>query len=133
MVLVDFVLQIVQNHWDKNISSAVVSSTLDIYRQILYLFIILFVYFIFMFYYFADYLFPVSCGCPRQYHNVWRFDMCRYSIIWYKYTLKNTEGAIKTGQSRETGKKHWIHKTKKNKTKTQHIMYRTPLYANKHK
>jgi hypothetical protein len=73
MVLVDFVLQIVQNHWDKNISSAVVSSTLDIYRQILYLFIILFVYFIFMFYYFADYLFPVSCGCPRQYHNVWHY------------------------------------------------------------
>ena len=60
MVLVDFVLQIVQNHWDKNISSTVVSLTLDIYRQILYLFIILFVYFIFMFYYFADYIFPVS-------------------------------------------------------------------------
>ena len=31
--------------------------------------------------------------------------------------LENTEGAIKNGQSRETG-----NKTKKNKTKTQHIV-----------
>jgi len=29
--------------------------------------------------------------------------------------------------------KHGVHKTKKNKTKTQHNMCCTPLYANKHK
>ena len=29
--------------------------------------------------------------------------------------------------------KHRVHKMKKNKTKTQHNMYWTPLYANKHK
>jgi len=38
--------------------------------------------------------------------------------------LDNTEGVIKKGQSRET---------KENKTKTQHNMHWTPLYANKHK
>ena len=35
--------------------------------------------------------------------------------------LENTEGAIKNGQSRETGK------TKKTKTKTQHIMLDTTI------
>ena len=39
-----------------------------------------------------------------------------------KYTLENTEGAIKKGQSRVTG-----NKTKKNKA--QHDMCRTLLYA----
>ena len=38
------------------------------------------------------------------------------------------------GQSRETGNiGYTTHKTKTNKTKTQHNMYWTPLYANKHK
>ena len=44
--------------------------------------------------------------------------------------LENTEGTIKNGQSKET-EKHWEHKTKTNKTKTQHNMCLTPLYANK--
>ena len=77
--------------------------------------------------------------------------------------LENTKGAIKKGQSRETGNigytirrktkqinvrehrkgnpkrtiqrnwQHGVNNTKKNKTKTQHNMYRTPLYASKHK
>jgi len=42
--------------------------------------------------------------------------------------LENTEGAIKNGPSRET-----CNKTKTNKTKTQHNMCWTPLFANKHK
>jgi hypothetical protein len=45
--------------------------------------------------------------------------------------LENTEGAIKHGQSRETGN---IGVRKKiNKTKTQYNMCWTPLYENKHK
>jgi hypothetical protein len=45
--------------------------------------------------------------------------------------LKNTEGAIKNGQSRETGN---IVYTRQRKTKqNQHIMSWKPLYANKHK
>jgi hypothetical protein len=47
-------------------------------------------------------------------------------------TLENTEGAIKNGQSRETGNIDG-NKTKKSKAKTQHNMCWTPLYANKHK
>ena len=43
-----------------------------------------------------------------------------------------TKGAIKNGQSRETGNiEHTRHKTKTNKTK--HNMSWTPLYANNHK
>jgi hypothetical protein len=36
---------------------------------------------------------------------------------------------------RETTKngQHWVHKTKTNKTKTQHNICWAPLYANKHK
>ena len=46
----------------------------------------------------------------------------------YIKKLENIDGTIKNGQSRET-----VNKTKKNKTKTQHNMCWTPLYANKHK
>ena len=58
--------------------------------------------------------------------------------------LENTEGAIRNGQSRETGNIGWVHKTKKNKNttqyvldttirkQTQHNMCWTPLYVNKH-
>ena len=42
--------------------------------------------------------------------------------------LENIEGAIKSGQSKETG-----NKTKTNKAKTQHNMRWTLLYANKQK
>jgi hypothetical protein len=43
--------------------------------------------------------------------------------------LTNTDGAIKNGQSKETG-----NKTKKQKTKkTQHTMCWTQLHANTHK
>ena len=70
--------------------------------------------------------------------------------------LENTKGAIKIGQSIETGNigytgqinvreyqrgnqkrtihrnwQHKVYKRKKNKTKTQHNMCWTPLYANK--
>jgi len=42
--------------------------------------------------------------------------------------------AIKKGQSRETGNiGYTTHKTKTNKTKTQHKMHWTPLYASKSK
>jgi len=41
--------------------------------------------------------------------------------------LENTEGAIKNGQSRETGN-IWYTRWRK----TQHNMCWTPLYANKH-
>ena len=45
--------------------------------------------------------------------------------------LENTEGAIKNGQSRETGN---IVYTRHRKTKQkQHIMSWKPLYVNKHK
>ena len=72
--------------------------------------------------------------------------------------LENTKGAINKGQSIETGNirytgqinvreyqrgnqkrtiqrnwQHKVHKTYKNKTKTQHNMCWTPLYASKHK
>ena len=40
--------------------------------------------------------------------------------------LEKTDGAIKNGQSRETG----LRKTMKNKTKTQHNRYWTPLFVN---
>jgi hypothetical protein len=49
----------------------------------------------------------------------------------YESMLENTEGAIKHGQSRETGN-IGVHK-KINKTKTQYNMCWTPLYENKHK
>jgi len=47
--------------------------------------------------------------------------------------LENTEGAIKLISQRNW--QHRVNKTKKNKTKTktQHNMCWTPLYANKHK
>jgi hypothetical protein len=45
---------------------------------------------------------------------------------------ENTEGAIKNGQSRETGNIGYTRR-RKNKTKTQHNMCWTPLYANKQK
>ena len=55
-------------------------------------------------------------------------------LIYINLTSENTEVAIINGQSRETGNIHdRVHKTKKNKTKTQHNMYWTPLYANKQK
>ena len=44
--------------------------------------------------------------------------------------LKNTEGAIK----KRTIQRNWqnrVHKTKKNKTKTQHKMCRTQVHTNK--
>ena len=47
--------------------------------------------------------------------------------------LENTEGAIKNGQSRETGNIYRVHKTEKKQKKTQHNMCWTPLYANKSK
>ena len=43
---------------------------------------------------------------------------------------------IPKGYTKKTIQRNWqhkVHKTKKNKTKTQHIMSWTPLYANKHK
>ena len=46
----------------------------------------------------------------------------------FQQTLKNTEGAIKNEQSRETG-----NKTKENKTKTQHNMCCTSLSPKEHK
>ena len=45
-----------------------------------------------------------------------------------KLTVENTEWAIKNGKSKETGNR--VQKTKKNKTKTQHNMYWTPLFEN---
>jgi hypothetical protein len=42
-----------------------------------------------------------------------------------KYTVENTEGAIKNGQSRETGMLGYTIQTK-----TQHNMCCTPIYAN---
>jgi hypothetical protein len=45
-----------------------------------------------------------------------------------KERLENTKGPIRNGQSRETG-----NKMKKNKTRTQYNMCRTPLHANLHK
>jgi hypothetical protein len=47
--------------------------------------------------------------------------------------LENTEGAIKNGQSRETGNidEYRVHQTKKSKMKTQHNMCWTPLCVNK--
>jgi hypothetical protein len=55
--------------------------------------------------------------------------------------LENTERAITNGQSRETyniwqdnpEKLTTYDKTNKDKTKTQHNMWWTPLYVNKHK
>jgi len=46
-------------------------------------------------------------------------------------TLENTEGAIKKGQSRETGNIGYTRRRQKNKQK--HNMCWTPLYTNKHK
>ena len=42
-------------------------------------------------------------------------------LCCWKYTLENTEGAMKKGKSRETWQQR-AHKTKKNKAKTQHNM-----------
>jgi len=52
--------------------------------------------------------------------------------VSFKYTLENTE---RGNQKRTIQRnwKHWIHKTKTNKQKTQHNMGWTPLYTNKHK
>jgi hypothetical protein len=55
-------------------------------------------------------------------------------IIRIKKTLEKTEGAIKNGQSRETGEIGYTkHKTKTIKQKTQHNMCLTPPYTNNHK
>ena len=49
-----------------------------------------------------------------------------------KINVRETEGAIKNGQSRETGNIGYTrHKT--NKTNTQHNVCWIPLYENKHK
>ena len=45
-------------------------------------------------------------------------------------TLENTEGAVKNGQSRETDN---IGYKRRRKTKQEHNMCWTPLYASKHK
>ena len=58
--------------------------------------------------------------------NLSKFD--RYA----KQTLEKTEGAIKNGQSRETGNIGYTRR-KQTKQKTQHNMCLTPLCANKHK
>ena len=48
-------------------------------------------------------------------------------------TLEKTEGAIKNRPHRETDNIEYTkYKTKTSKTKTQHNMCWTPLYANKH-
>jgi len=50
-----------------------------------------------------------------------------------KFVIMN-HGAITNGQSRETGNIGYTnHKTKTNKTKTQHNMCWIPLFTNKHK
>jgi hypothetical protein len=46
-------------------------------------------------------------------------------VMNIKYTVENTEGAIKNGQSRETGMLGYTIQTK-----TQHNMCCTPIYAN---
>jgi len=50
----------------------------------------------------------------------------------YKQTLENTEGANQQWTFQRNWQ-HWVHKTKTNKTKTQHNICWTPLYANKYK
>jgi hypothetical protein len=43
------------------------------------------------------------------------------SFLWSKYTLENTEGAIKNGHSRETGNIVYT-RQKQNKNTTQYVM-----------
>ena len=50
--------------------------------------------------------------------------MTQYNV---KYTLENTEGAIKKGQSRKTGNIGYQDDEKQNKNTTQHNMCRAPL------
>jgi hypothetical protein len=71
--------------------------------------------------------------------SVWIFIQCLFSyhiqiicLGFYAVTLENTKGAIKNGQSRETGK---IGHTRRRQTKQnmQHNICWSPLFANKHK
>jgi len=50
-------------------------------------------------------------------------------IICFKYTLENTEGAIKKGQSTQ----NWQHRRRKTKQKHNTIYVGLPLYVNEHK
>jgi hypothetical protein len=52
-------------------------------------------------------------------------------FVFRQRTLENTEGKSKKAIQRKW--QHRVQKTKKNKTKTQHNMYWTLLWANKHK
>jgi len=50
--------------------------------------------------------------------------------------LLNKRYRIPMAHSKNDNQRNWqhrVHKTKKNKAKTQHIMCWTPLYTNKHK
>jgi len=54
-----------------------------------------------------------------------------YKCLWVNKMLENSEGAIK----KKAIQRNWqqrVHKPKENKTKTQHNMCWTPLYANKY-
>ena len=55
-----------------------------------------------------------------------------YENQYKQINVENTEGAIKNGQSRETGNIGYT-RLRKDKAKTQHNMRRTPLYTHKHK
>ena len=63
----------------------------------------------------------------------------RMSMTLSSYEYNNVETNVRQyrkGNRKWTIQRNWqhrVHKTKKNKTKTQHTMCWAPLYANKHK
>ena len=64
--------------------------------------------------------------------------MCYFQNVkdYRKIPLQINVRKYSKGQSKWTIQRNWqhsVHKTKINKTKTQHNMCWTPLYANKHK
>jgi hypothetical protein len=60
---------------------------------------------------------------PKDFPSIYPICVC----VLFKYTLENTEGAIKKGQSRKTGNIGYQDDEKQNKNTTQHSMCRAPL------
>jgi len=68
----------------------------------------------------------MDAGCLEVKENIINFNG-QSMINVREYRRDNQKWAIQRNWS------NMVHKTKKNKTKTQHNMYWTPLYANKYK
>ena len=79
---------------------------------------------------FNDYtLFITSTCCCGTYTSKYKINLNEIGkYMFYKQTLENTKGRNQKWTF-QRNRRHRVHKTKKNKTKTQHILYWTPTYT----